>query len=102
MRFRKIYWVTEQVGTDGCSEVAGVYTSIHDLIEKGLQWMDGIDKNKAFRISLVQLDSDKRPLGTWASKNFSGLEQDLQEFVKSDEMNAQDVEALASSLRAFF
>lgn len=102
MRFRKIYWVTEQIGADGTSQVAGVYTSIHDLSVRGLQWMDGIEKKKEFRLTLVQLDSDKVPLGSWVSKNFSGLEQDLQEFVKSDELNAQDVEALASQLRAFF
>lgn len=102
MRFRKIYWVTEQIGTDGSSEVAGVYTSIHDLTSRGIQWMDGIDKNKGFRLSLVQLDSSRKPLGTWTSRNFSGLEEDLQEFVGTDELNSQDVENLASQLRAFF
>jgi hypothetical protein len=102
MKFRKIYWVTEQVGSDGTSRVAGVYTSIHDLMSRGVQWMDGIDQRSSFRLTLVQLDSDKVPLGAWKAPDFSGMEQDLQEYVASDELNAQDVEQLASELRAFF
>ena len=102
MKFRKIYWVTEQVGSDGSSKVAGVYTSIQDLMGRGVQWMDGIDKRGGFRLTLVQLDSDRVPLGTWVTPDFSGMEQDLQEYVASDELNAQDIEQLASELRAFF
>ena len=102
MKFRRIYFVTEQLGADGTSMVGGVYTSIHDLISRGVQWMDGIEKRQGFRLSLIQLDSDKPPLGTWHSPSFSGIESDLQEFVKSEELNAQEVESLSSDLRAFF
>ena len=102
MKFRKIYWVTEQVGSDGSSRVAGVYTSIQDLMSRGVQWMDGIEKRAGFRLTLVQLDSDRVPLGAWVTPDFSGLEQDLQEYVATDELNTQDIEQLASELRAFF
>lgn len=102
MKFRKIYWVTEQLAHNGQSQVAGVFTSIHDLMTRGIQWMDQIPHKDSFRLNLTQLDSDRPPLGTWSSPDFSGIEADLQEFVNSDEMNAQEVEALASELRAFF
>ncbi|MBS1713061.1 MAG: hypothetical protein JST30_01855 [Armatimonadetes bacterium] len=102
MKFRKIYWVTEQLGSDHSSKVCGVFTSIHDLTAKGVQWMDGCDLRDGFRLNLVQLDSDKTPLGCWRSPDFSGLESDLQDYVKTDEMNAQDVEQMCSELRAFF
>ena len=102
MKFRKIYWVTEQIGTDGKSQVAGVFTSIQDLMGRGIQWMDGIDKQAGFRITLVQLDSSKVPLGTWVTPDFSGIEQDLQDYVATEELSAQEIEALASDLRAFF
>lgn len=64
--------------------------------------MEGCDQHDGFRLNLVQLDSDKPPLGSWRSPDFSGMEEDLQEYVRSDEMNAQDVEQLCSELRAFF
>ena len=102
MKFRKIYWVTEQLGTDGKSQVAGVYTSIQDLSSRGVQWMEAIEKRSGFRLSLVQLDSNRPPLGSWVTPDFSGIEQDLQEYVVSEELNAQDIEQLASDLRAFF
>lgn len=102
MKFRKIYWVTEQVGGDGSSQIAGVYTSIHDLIDRGTLWMDGCEKRSGFRVTLVQLDSDKLPLGSWRAPEFNGLESDLQEYVASGELNSQDIEGLATELRAFF
>lgn len=102
MKFRKIYWVTEQTSQDGRSQVSGVYTSMHDLTTRGLQWMEGIERRDGFRLSLVQLDSNRPPLGTWDSPDFSGLEQDLQDYVKTDEMNAQEIEQLGADLRAFF
>lgn len=102
MKFRKIYWVTEQTGDHGKSQVTGVYTSMHDLTTRGLQWMDGVEVQGGFRLTLVQLDSNKRPLGSWDSPDFSGLESDLQEYVASDEMNSQEIEQFAADLRAFF
>jgi len=102
MKFRKIYWVTEQIGTDGRSQVAGVFTSIQDLVGRGILWMDGLDMRAGFRLSLVQLDSNGPPLGTWVTPDFSGLEQDLQEYVGTEELGAQNVEQLAADLRAFF
>lgn len=102
MRFRHLYWVTEQLSRDGDSGIGGVYTSIHDLLEKGVQWHDGVAGRARFRLNLVLADSDRPSLGSWCSPEFPGLEQDLQEYVRSDEMTTGDVEALASELRAFF
>ncbi len=100
MKFRKIYWVTEQLDESGLSEVAGVYTSIQDLTSRGFNWKDGIEKSAGFRLSLVQLDSSKKPLGTWSSPDFGSIESDLEPYIASDEMNAQDVEGLVKDLRA--
>lgn len=101
MKFRKLYWVTEQLDASGHSHVAGVYTSIWDLIHRGLRWEEAIAAQDGFRLSLVQLDATKPPLGTWQSPEFAGIAEDLQEYVRSAEFNAPDVEDLAKALREF-
>jgi hypothetical protein len=101
MKFRKLYWVTEQVGEDGLSEVAGVYTSIPDLIERGIQWRDGIERRGGFRLTLVALDSRKKPLGTWALPEFGTIQADLGEYVKTQEFSLSEVDALLDALKGF-
>ncbi len=101
MKFRKLYWVTEQVGSDGCSEIAGVYTSIPDLVDRGIQWKDGIDGRVGFRLTLVALDSKKKPLGTWVLPEFGGIEQDLNEYVVSQEFSTSEIESLLDALKGF-
>ena len=101
MKFRKLYWVTEQVGKGGNSEVAGVYTSIPDLVERGLQWKDGIDCRDGFRLTLVALDSKKKPLGSWTYPEFGTIEQDLAAYVSSQEFSMTEVESLVESLKGF-
>ncbi len=101
MKFRRLYWVTEQLGDDGISEVAGVFTSIPDLVEDGLQWCDGIVRNSKFRLTLVKLDSKKKPLGCWTSPDFQTLSHDLEEYVKTQEFGTQECESLVEALKAF-
>ncbi len=101
MKFRKLYWVTEQVGKDGASEVAGVYTSIPDLIDRGIQWKEAIDQRDGFRLTLVALDSKKKPLGTWSLPEFGNIEADLGEYVANQEFSTSEVESLLDALKGF-
>jgi len=94
--FRKLYWVTEQVDRDGSSRVTGVYTSIPDLIRHGLRWSRTSD---SLRLTLTKLDSEKEPLGSWASPGFSGLEASLQEFIRTDEFSQEHCQALVKALQ---
>ncbi len=101
MKFRKLYWVTEQVGTDGNSKVIGTFTSIHDLRTKGIKWAEDCDLRSTFRISLVKLDSSGMPMGCWTGPEFEGLESDLQQFVATGEFDEPSIILLASDLRGF-
>lgn len=101
MKFRRLYWVTEQLGEDGTSEVIGVYTSIPDLVEDGLEWCDGIERKSKFRLSLVKLDSKKKPLGCWVSPDFQALSDDLEEYVKTQEFSSVECETLIDALKKF-
>lgn len=99
MMFRKLYWVTEEVANDGTSQVRGVYTSIPDLIRHGLQWSES--DRTGFRLTLVKLDCEREPLGRWESPSFEGLEERLQDFVKTDEFSEEHCKTLASELNSF-
>ena len=101
MKFRKLYWVTEQVGPDGASEVAGVYTSIPDLVDRGIQWKDGIAGREGLRLTLVALDSKKKPLGTWVLPELGNIGQDLNEYVANQEFSPSEVESLVDALNGF-
>lgn len=100
MKFRRLYWVTEQLDEFGCSEIVGVFTSIPDLIEDGLKWNDGFSKKDKFRLTLVKLDSKKRPLGTWISPDYEGFETDIQEYVETKEFTTTECESLVAALKA--
>lgn len=94
--FRRLYWVVEFVQSDGRSRVAGVYTSIPDLIRHGLsRASDG-----ELRITLTKLDSDKEPFGTWSAPEFAGLEEACQQFVRTEEFSVDEVKNLIGALRA--
>lgn len=100
MKFRKLYWVTEQLDARGRSQVGGVYTSIPDLIEGGILWREEGEKPHAFRLSLVKLDSRNLPLGTWMSPDYPGIENDLSEYVRTQEFGAAEIEDLITALRS--
>jgi hypothetical protein len=100
MMFRKLYWVTEQVEPNGSSQVTGVYTSIPDLIRHGLRWTDQ-NSGGEFRLTLTKLDCVKSPLGSWTSPAFEGLEDALQEFVRTDEFSQDQCKSLVGELENF-
>lgn len=101
MKFRRLYWVTEQIADSGESCVVGVFTSIHDLRVKGVKWCDGCAHSGGFRVTLVKLDSQDMPLGSWSGPGFDGIEDDLQPFVATGEFDEPSITQLASDLRAF-
>ena len=92
--FRRVYWVTEYVYSDGHSDVHGVYTSIPNLIRQGLNRPDGA----RLRLTLTKLDCEQDPFGTWLEPNFDGLADRLDEFVRTDEFSRDQCQALLSTL----
>lgn len=98
--FRRLYWIAEQVGNDGRSRTTGVYTSIQDLVHHGLGWCEDIDGCN-LRLTLVKPDVFNKPLGTWMSPAFDGLESDIRGFVASQEYSEEEVNLLITSLRNF-
>jgi hypothetical protein len=94
--FRRLYWVSEAVLSDGTSRVLGIYTSIPDLIRNGLR--QGADER--LRLNLVKLDSGKPPFGVWISPDFDGMEAALEQYVATDEMSKEHVVDLLSAVRA--
>lgn len=99
MKFRRIYWVTEQLDESGRGEVTGVYTSIPDLVEYGLFMKDHCDKKAALRLTLCELDATKPPLVRLTSPDFGDVEQVLEQFVKDGEITHEDVVTLADALK---
>jgi hypothetical protein len=93
--FRRLYWVTEFVQADGRSRIAGVYTSIPDLIRHGLARRD----EGMMRLTLTKLDSEKEPFGSWCAPNYEGLEEACQQFVRTDEFTVDEIQNLARALR---
>jgi hypothetical protein len=93
--FRKLYWVTELVHSNGSSQVLGVFTSIPDLIRHGLV----LDGRGRLRLTLTKLDSEDGPLGVWLEPRFEGIESRLQDFVKTDEFTPTHCSALVSALK---
>ena len=100
MMFRRLYWVAEQVDKDGRSKVTGVYTSIQDLIQKGLHWCDGNEASD-FRLTLVKPDSFNCPLGVWNRKDLGDLQNSLQEFVGTNEYTQEECMMLQNALDGF-
>lgn len=100
MMFRKLYWVTEQLQGNG-ARVTGVYTSVPDLIRKGLIWHGQTAPDTRLRLTLVKLDSSKGPLGEWDNSNLANLVADLDPFVKTDEFRQDEVLRLEEAINAF-
>jgi hypothetical protein len=95
MMFRKLYWVVEQVQSDGKSSVRGVYTSIPDLVDCGLAGLTG-----AVRLTLTKLDSNQPPVGLWSSPGFEGVSEDLQPYVDADDFSDDHRHYLIAALKA--
>ena len=96
MRFRRIYWVTEQFEEGGDSRVVGVYTSIPDLIEIGLPLIKG--KAAGFRVSLYELDSDAPAIASFSSDDLSGVGAAMHPLVTGGEFTHEEAKALEDSL----
>ena len=94
MMFRKLYWVTELVHTDGRSQVTGIFTSIPDLINRGLKRSEV----RNVRLTLSKLDSSEPPIGVWTARDFAQIEDGLAEFVRTDEFSADHCRALVNFL----
>lgn len=97
--FRRLYWVTEQADPQGNFRATGVYTSTHDLAERGLRRLG--PSGEGFRINLIKLDCQNDVLGTWSGPSFSGLEQSLGEYVATGEFSVEELQALRVALDAF-
>ncbi len=93
--FRRLYWIIEQVSANGASIVTGVYTSIPDLLHKGLQ---GCEKGQTLRITLVKPDTFNAPLGQWSGPGYADIAQDLKAFVDTHEITEEEVLNLTSAL----
>lgn len=98
--FRRLYWVAEQVDKDGSSHVTGVYTSIQDLVHKGLQWCGG-GSGCSYRLTLLKPDSFNIPFGSWESPKFDGLQEELEQFVSTGEYSREEVLLLENALGSF-
>ncbi len=98
--FRRLYWIVEQVATDGSSRVTGVYTSIQDLVGKGLNWSDGV-AGRGLRLALVKPDTFDRPLGTWTGGTLAGIGADLQAYIQTHEFSEEEVSTLCAALSEF-
>lgn len=100
MRFRRIYWVTEQIDGQGRSEVTGVFTSVPDLIDIGLGVREISEKRAGFRVSLCELDCKDMPLLTLESPGFEGFEAKLTPFMQTGEISREEYNSLADALQA--
>lgn len=98
MKFRRIYWVTEQFNEDGLSEVTGVFTSVPDLLETGLGVTDRSQYKAGFRITLCALDSRGPSLITLTSTDFSDCEDKLAPFVQSGEITEDEAARMKAAL----
>jgi hypothetical protein len=101
MMFRKLYWVTEQLDSDGRAAITGVFTSAPDLIGKGLVWCDCTDKRASFRLTLIALDRAGKPLGTWTGPDFAGMDDDLKAFVDTGEFSVEEHNELCQAVDHF-
>lgn len=102
MTFRRLYWIAEELGTDGKSTVTGVYTSIADLVHKGLKWRNGAGDKGNFRLTLVKPDTFDSPLGRWDASNLDGIEQSIAPFMATNEISIEESKMLSEGLSEFF
>lgn len=97
--FRRLYWITEQTDPNGVFRATGVYTSIHDLVERGLRWIE--PSGVGFRISLVKLDCRSDVLGSWVGPQFEGVADGLQPYVDTHEFTIEECLGLQAALETF-
>lgn len=97
MSFRRLHWVLERVGADGTSSVAGVFTSVADLVSRGFAMAQAFAPD-THRFALVQLDSTAGPLGVYAPPAFDGLAATLKEILDAGDISSLEASMLAAHL----
>ncbi|MBS1721065.1 MAG: hypothetical protein JST35_11520 [Armatimonadetes bacterium] len=91
--FRRIYWVVENGSSAESRTVKGVYTSIPDLLSKGMH-----HERSGTRLTLVKLDAEEAVLGTWDGPTFSGVVAGIEPFVSSGEIPRDHLDQLTHAL----
>ena len=92
--FHRLYWITERLHEDGTSLATGVYTSIYDLVTRGLPRHTG-----PLRLTIAKLDSEDDPHARYASPEFAGLHDDLTKYVAQDEITDEQRRMLLNALK---
>lgn len=90
--FRKIYWVVEKKLSGDQFQVHGVYTSIQDLIDSGVEEASDV------RLTLVKLDAKDGVLGTWSAPKFEGIRESLEEYIGTGEFTIDQCDHLVATL----
>ena len=93
--FRRIYWITERLNEDGTSEATGIYTSIYDLVTRGLP-----RHTTGLRLTIAKVDAEEDPAARYVSPNFGTLDADLEAYVRSGEITEEQRSMLRHALGA--
>jgi hypothetical protein len=102
MVFRRIYWVTEQLDTEGRSAITGIYTSIPDLLHLGIKMVEDVPQQAGFRLSLVQLDKQCGAHGIWTEENWDEIVSDLSPYIQTGEFTEEQCSMLHAALQSMF
>lgn len=90
--FRRLYWIVEEFDDAGATHVSGVYTSIQDLIHRGLK------PGAKLRLTIHKPDTYNAPLGQWTNGSFAQIGDDLNAFVQTHEYSVEEVKTLADAV----
>jgi len=90
--FRRLYWIVEEVSDNGATRVTGVYTSIPDLIHRGLK------AGASLRLTIHKPDTYDCPLGQWTNATFAQMGTDLDQFVQTHEYSVEEVKTLGDAV----
>lgn len=90
--FRRLYWIVEELGDAGESRVTGVYTSIPDLVHRGLK------AGLSLRLTIHKPDTYDAPLGQWTNETFGEIADGLQTFVQTHEYSVDEVKTLTEAV----
>lgn len=93
--FRRLYWITERLEDDGTSLATGIYTSVYDLVNRGLP-----RHTDRLRLTIAKVDSEEDPIGRWTSPGFDGLAEELSKYVATEEITEDQRRTLVAALAA--
>ncbi len=92
--FRRLYWIVEEFDSAGATRVSGVYTSIPDLIHRGLK------PGSQLRLTIHKPDTYDQPLAQWTNASFAQMAEGLDQFVQTHEYSVEEVKTLAAAVAA--